>query len=102
MLESVCYCSNTNGLFESIGADHHPTKRLFIDSSRANLKAVLLHNEGEMPSVPLVHAVGIKETFITTEMIWHLIKYCKYHWSIGGDLKVIGFLLDMHMEYVNH
>jgi hypothetical protein len=46
--------------------DHeHKTSewRLFIDSSKASLKAVLLHNGNKLPSVPLAYATNMKETY---------------------------------------
>ena len=36
---------------------------LFIDSSKVNLKAVLLHNGNKYPYLPLDHAVNMKETY---------------------------------------
>ena len=37
--------------------------RLFIDSSKVSLKAVLLHNGNVLPSIPVAHAFGIKESY---------------------------------------
>jgi hypothetical protein len=37
--------------------------RLSIDSSKVSLKAVLLHNVNKFPSIPLVHAVHVTETY---------------------------------------
>ena len=43
--DNVCYCNNIDGLFEALGSKHYPVEwRLFIDSSKASLKAVLLNN----------------------------------------------------------
>ena len=36
------------------------------------------------------------------EIILQLIKYSEYKWSIWGDLKVIGLLLEMQMGYTKH
>jgi len=50
--EGVCFCADI----------HVPEEwRLFIDSSKASLKAVLLYNGNKKPSVPVAHAVGLKE-----------------------------------------
>jgi hypothetical protein len=35
---------------------------LFIDFSQSSLKAVLLHNGNEYPSVPAVYAIQMKKT----------------------------------------
>jgi hypothetical protein len=37
--------------------------RLFIDSSKVSLKAVLKHNANEHPPIPLAHAVHMKESY---------------------------------------
>ena len=41
----------------------------FFDSSTASLQALLLHNGVAMPSATLVHAVKLKETFGTVELL---------------------------------
>ena len=99
----VCYRSDIPGLFEQFGFEHDPAEwRLFIDSSKSNLKAVLLHNGYKKPSIPLVYADGLKETYKSIETISQLIKYSENKWSICGDLKVIGLLLGMEMGYTKH
>ena len=91
VFNNTCYCSNVAGLFQQLGYKHdHSEWRLFIDSSKLSLKAVLLHNGNEKPSVPLVHAVGLKETYKSMETILQLIKYSLRNWNICGDLKAIG------------
>jgi hypothetical protein len=48
---------------EALGHQHNtPEWRLFNDSSTVSLKAVLHHNENKYPSVPLAHAVNMKES----------------------------------------
>lgn len=48
---------------------------LYLDTSKASLKAVLLHNSNQRPSIPQVHAVGLKETYESIE------KYCT-QWNV--------------------
>lgn len=46
-----------------LGHEYSPNQwRFFIDSSKLSLKAVLLHNGNELPSVLTAHGVCIKET----------------------------------------
>ena len=86
----VCYCSDISGLFEPLGFEHDPAEwRLFIDSSKSCLKAVLLHNGNKKPSISLVYADGLKETYKLMETILQLIKYSEYTRSICEDFKVI-------------
>ena len=64
----VGYCSNIDGLFEALESEHHSNKwSLSIDLSKTSLKAVLLNNGNEKPSIPLVHATALKETQETME-----------------------------------
>jgi len=37
--------------------------RLFVDSSKTSLKAVILHNWNKYPFVPLANATNMKETY---------------------------------------
>jgi hypothetical protein len=50
---------------------------LFIDSSKASLKAVLLHNGNKYPSVPLAHAVNMKESNENVKLLLEKIHYEK-------------------------
>ena len=71
----VSFCSDIPGLFKQFGFEHDPAEwRLFIDSSKFILKAVLLHNGNKKPTIPLVYADGLKETYKSMETILQLIK----------------------------
>ena len=40
---NVCYCNNFDGFFEAVESEHHSNEwRLFIDSSKASLKAIII------------------------------------------------------------
>jgi hypothetical protein len=44
--------------------NHKPVEWiLFLDSSKWSLKAVLLHNGNMLPSIPVGHAVNMKESY---------------------------------------
>ncbi len=43
--------------------------RLLIDSSKVSLKTVLLLNENKFPSIPLAHAVHMKEIYKNLEVL---------------------------------
>lgn len=96
MQGQACVCTDIDNLMLELGYPHNPQEwRLFIDSSKLSLKAVLLHIGNTQPSVPLFHAVGMKETYQSMATLLAAIKYTEYHWNICGDLKVIGLLLGM-------
>lgn len=59
----ICYCKDMNGLFTEFGQSYDPTEwRLFIDGCKYSLKAVLLHIGNKKPSIPVAHAVDMKES----------------------------------------
>jgi hypothetical protein len=88
---------------EALGHQHNtPEWRLFINSSKVSLKAVLLHNGNKYPSVPLDHAVNIKESYENIKLLLEKIHYEKYKWNICGDLKVIALLLGLRLVYIKY
>ena len=56
--------------------------RLFIDSSRYNLKAVLLHNGNELLSITAKHAVSMKETYDNLKKVLLAINYEQHNWQL--------------------
>jgi hypothetical protein len=51
--------------------------RLFIDSSKVGLKAVLLLNGKKFPCAPLDHAANIKEPYEHNKLLLEKIQYKK-------------------------
>ncbi|GBO14347.1 hypothetical protein AVEN_273595-1 [Araneus ventricosus] len=50
----VIFCNDADTLFKALGLQHNPQEwRLFIDSSKVSLKAVLLHNGNKPSSIPV-------------------------------------------------
>lgn len=98
--DSVCFCNDVYGLFNELGETHDPADwRLFIDSSKLSLKAVLLHQGNTKPSIPLAHAVNMKETYESMMLLLKLINYSKYNWKICSDLKVVAMLTGLQQGY---
>ncbi|GFW48123.1 uncharacterized protein TNCV_3076631 [Trichonephila clavipes] len=56
--------------------------RLFIDSSKRCLKAVLLHNGNRYASVPVGHSVHLKECYENLEFILNKLNYSDHKWTI--------------------
>jgi len=55
-------CKDVDGLFKALNMSHCSNEwRLFTESSKVNLKTVLLQNGNVLPSIPVAHAFGIKE-----------------------------------------
>ena len=74
----------------------------FIYSSKASLKAVLLHNCNEKPSIPVAHATGLNETYESMDLLLRLTKYKDHTWNICGDVKVVSLLLGLQLGYAKH
>ena len=51
--DGLCFCNNVGNLFETIGITCNQSE--FIDSSSRSLKAMLLHNGNNYPSLPVAH-----------------------------------------------
>ena len=100
---SLCYCTNIQGLFQEIGVAYSASNwRLFIDSSKRSLKAVLLHNGNVYPSIPIAHSVQIKEDRESVKILLELIQYNDHKWDVCGDFKMIAFLLGLQGGYTKH
>lgn len=76
--------------------------RLFIDSSKSALKAVLLHNGNMKPSVPVGYLVNLKENYETMKFLLEKLKYNdpSRRWKICGDLKIVALLMGLQLGYV--
>ena len=103
MTDAICYCTDVEGLMSSLGVEHSIEEwRLFIDSSKTSLKAVLLHNGNRYASVPIGYSTHLKETYETMSLLLEKIRYHEYNWRICGDLKVITILMGMQTGYTKY
>ena len=92
----LVYCSAAEGLLQELGCAHNSEEwRVFVDSSKFTLKAMLLYNGNTDPSIPTAHSVHKKETYENIDLHLKTICYPKYDWKIFGDLTVIRLLLGM-------
>ena len=93
------YCFDVFALFQSIGMIHDQTNwRLFIDSSKKNIKAVLLHNGNRYPSVPVAYSTTLKETY-NLQLIFDKLNYHSHLWNVCADLKVMALLRGLQHGY---
>ncbi len=71
MESDLVACNNINGLMAALNIAHNTCDwRLFIDSSKMSVKAVLLHNGNIKPSIPLGYATHMKETYDNIKQFW--------------------------------
>ena len=96
MERCLAVCTDIDGLIQTLNINHNSLDwRLFIDSSKLSLKAVLLHNGNTLPSIPAGHSVHKKESYENMKILMEAINYDKLKWQICGDLKVIALLLGL-------
>ena len=73
--------------------------RLFIDTSKRSLKAVLLHNTNVYAPIPIGHSVILRETYESLQLLLERLHYEQHNWQICGDLKIITILLGQQTGY---
>ena len=99
----LCYCHDIEELFQTVGIVHMVNEwRLFIDSSKKSLKALLVHIGNKKPSIPIAHSAQLKESYDSIEILLNAIHYSDYQWSLCGDLKVIGILMGLRGGFTKH
>ena len=101
----LCYCNDPKGLMMlmcSPGVYDPSSWRLFIDSGKNSLKAVLLHNGNIYPSIPMAHGAKMPETHETMKKLLSKCTYSEHQWNICGDLKVIALLLGLQLGYTKN
>jgi hypothetical protein len=103
LTDSLVYCHNVKGLVAQMGCTYDSSEwRLFIDSSKRSLKAVLLHNGNQLASLPLAHSISMKETYDNMRILLSALNYNEHRWLICGDLKVIAILLGLQGGYTKY
>ena len=96
MSEPICFCIDVYSLFKRLMILHEPCQwRLFIDSSRRSLKAVLLHNGNKFSFIPIAHSTQLRKTYENMKLVLEKITYSTYRLDICGNFKMLGFLLGL-------
>jgi hypothetical protein len=101
--DSLVFCQNVDALMQEMRITHNAQEwRLLIDSSKLSLKAVLLHNTNQLPSIPVGHAVHMKETYENLKQLLEKIEYRMHGWQICADLKVVSLLMGLQQGYTKY
>ena len=99
--KQLAYCDNVPGLRGKLRIpSYNPEEwRLFLKSSKRNLKCVLLHNGNRYGAVPVGHSTVLKEQQDGIRTIMDLLKYHKHGWIICVDMKMVSLLLGQQKGY---
>jgi len=63
MERGLVTCTDIDGLIQTLNINHNRLDwRLFTESSKLSLKAVLLHSGNTLPSIPVGHSMYNKES----------------------------------------
>ena len=74
--KNVVYCKNIHVLMSQLTLQYEPFKwRLFIDSLKSDLKAILLHNGNIFPSIHVQHSINLKENYKDLAVILQKLRY---------------------------
>ena len=93
-------CKDMDDLFKELNMSHCSDEwRLFIDSSKVSLKAVLLHNGNLLPSIPVEHAFGIQESDDSMKQLLQYIECDTYMSNICSELKVVALFLGLQLGH---
>jgi len=78
MERGLVACTDIDGLMQTLNINHnHLDWRLFINSSKLNLKTVLLHNGNTLPSIPVGHSMQNKVSYEDVKILMEAINYDK-------------------------
>ncbi|GBM36680.1 hypothetical protein AVEN_221950-1 [Araneus ventricosus] len=101
--ESLVICCDIDVLLKELCIAHEVNeRRLFMDASELTHKAVLLNNANELPSIPVSHAVYMKDTYHNLKELLEMINYSKYGWQICTDLKVVSLFMGLQLGYTKY
>ena len=76
--------------------------RLFLDSNKNSIKAVILHNGNKYGSVPVGYSKTLKENHSDIKLVLEKIQYKHHKWIICVDLKMVNILLGQQHGYTKY
>lgn len=100
--KKMAFCQDTKKLMEQMHISYDSAEwRLFIDSSKQSLKAVLLHKTNKA-SIPIAYSMDTKESYDKMKLILESVQYNVHKWRICSDLKVVAMLCGLQGGYTKH
>ena len=101
---SLGFCSDVEGLVDELKPNTYKDEewRLFIDSSKRSLKAMMLHNGNLYAPIPIAHSTKLKETYENLQIVLKKINYWEHQWKVCGDLKVSTLILGQQSGFTKN
>ena len=87
-------CNNVHDIVTTLNIDHNREERkLFTDSTKLNLKAVLPHHGRVLPSVTVRHTIRMNH--MITRKLLNCLNCKKYQQHLSGDLEDVVICLGL-------
>lgn len=100
---TFAYCKNIAGVMGYMNIEYKAEDwRIFIDSSKRSLKAVLLYKDKTVTPIPIAISSNTKESYESMRMILKAVKYQEHVWKICADLKVVTLLTGLQSGYTKN
>lgn len=101
---SLVYCHDTEGLVHLYKKYLYNVNdwRLFTDSSKKSLKAVLLYNGNKYAVVHIGHSTELEESYESSLFLLEKIKYDSHKSLICGDFKIIKLLVGLQSGNIKY
>lgn len=94
--DGLCFCNNVPALVCALGIDYNVKDwRLFIDTGKKSLKAVLLSNHSKHNSIPIAYSKTMPEKYAEMKFLMEKIQYLNNCWKVCCDLKMLAILLGL-------
>lgn len=102
--KTYAYCNNIGGLLIEMGVENYDADkwRIFIDSSKSSLKAVLLYEDSSIKPLPILYALKRQETYDTMKWVLDTVDYDLHKWRASCDLKVVTLLCGLQTGYTKY
>lgn len=101
--KTFAFCHDVDNLMKTMKINYKAEEwRLFIDSSKRSLKALLLDKDNKKPAVPIAYSTETKETYEKMQEILQFVDYEQHKWRICCDLKVVAMLCGMQGGYTKN
>ena len=99
----LCYCNDISEFIFMLDGNYEFNDwRLFIDSPKKSIKAVLFLVRNILPSVSIAYSTRMKKTYHNLQFMLEKIRCSEHKWLICADVKVIAILTGLQLGYTKY